>query len=37
VHGALVRVVAHIPSRPSSSRARSITAGVICGMERSRA
>lgn len=32
-----LRLVAHIPSSPSSSRARSITAGVISAIARSRA
>ena len=32
-----VLVVAHMPSRPSSSRALSMTAGVISAIERSRA
>jgi hypothetical protein len=31
----IVRVGRHIPSRPSSLRARSITSGVICTMPRS--
>jgi len=34
---AFVRFVAHIPSRPSSSRARSMIAGVISAIARSRA
>jgi len=33
----LILVLAHIPSRPSSSRARSMIAGVISAIERSRA
>jgi len=34
---AFVRFVAHMPSRPSSSRARSMIAGVISAIARSRA